>query len=63
MSNIQIADQYAKNMSSILNAGGVWPHSIAALPKKEITGVLAAYRKHFSKVDYNSKTKLVVCYK
>jgi hypothetical protein len=63
MSNVAIAAQYARKVSSILTPGGTWPHTLESLSNKEVQQVLNVYKQYFSKVDYQPSNKFVVCIK
>ena len=59
MSNLAIAENYARTMASMLKPGGIWPHSLDALNKHERKQVIKIYRQYFSVVEVNGK--MVVC--
>lgn len=60
MQNELIAKQYALQMHSLLNKGGVWPHEVD-LPRDQKRAVIKVYKKIFAKVDVHGN--IVICTK
>jgi len=61
MSNIQIAEQYARQMSRILKTGGTWPHNLNRT--RDAAAIVAVYKKYFSRVSYDSQRDICICVK
>jgi hypothetical protein len=60
MSNIQLANEYAKQMSAISK---VWiSDNLPTLPRNERKAIIKVYKKHFKFVDYNFNTGVCKCY-
>jgi len=63
MTNIEIAEKYAKQMFNITKDDGMWVSNFQNLPKNDRQGVLAVYQSIFPRVVYDNNTGAVYCYK
>ena len=62
MSNIQIANQYAKQRSQTLSTDGVWvSDNLPMLSRSERKAILKVYKKYFKTVEYNPATGVCKC--
>ena len=62
MSNIQIANQYAKQMASMTTADGSWiSDNLPTLSRGERKAIIKVYNKYWGKVKYDPSTGVCVC--
>jgi hypothetical protein len=62
MSNIQIANQYAKQYASMTKEDGCWvSDNLPMLSRGERKAILKVYKKYFKNVNYDSATGVCVC--
>ena len=62
MSNIQIANQYAKMKSEMLAQDSVWiSDNLPMLSRGERKAVLKVYKKYFKTVEYDAATGICKC--
>ena len=62
MSNIQIANTYAKQAATLTKADGSWiSNNLPMLSRGERKAILKVYSKYWGKVDYDASTGVCVC--